>query len=244
MKKTKFLVGALVLSMGLAGTGYALWSDTLEVSSTVKTGNFDVQFVKEPTVFYKYDNDQTWNTVKDKYINIEATGKVVPQNTVQTKWEANDKLNINVEDMVPGSSVRVNVEIENLGDVAAILDSLTAIATGDDELLKAMKLGVNVYDRIADNNPDGFKDVPILENDWINLIDLKDEKTSLKIKENLTYEDGVLFVSQQQGVDNDLTLCIDLVMPEGKKGDNTTQNQQVGVALEFDFVQHLKPASN
>lgn len=42
MKKTKLLIGTMVLSMGLMGTGYAYWTKQLTVTSTVSSANFDV----------------------------------------------------------------------------------------------------------------------------------------------------------------------------------------------------------
>lgn len=43
MKNTKFLVGALVLSMGVLGVGYAAWADVLTINTTVDTASFELQ---------------------------------------------------------------------------------------------------------------------------------------------------------------------------------------------------------
>ena len=44
MKKIGLLVMALVLSMGMLGVGYAMWSETLIITGTVTTGEVDVDF--------------------------------------------------------------------------------------------------------------------------------------------------------------------------------------------------------
>ncbi len=44
MKKSKLLVGVLVASMALLGTGYAYWTDTLTIKGTVKTGELEVKY--------------------------------------------------------------------------------------------------------------------------------------------------------------------------------------------------------
>lgn len=47
MKKSKFLLGTLVLATALMGTGYAAWTDVLGVYGTVKTGQFNVEFIDD-----------------------------------------------------------------------------------------------------------------------------------------------------------------------------------------------------
>ena len=54
MKKGKFLIGAVVLSLGLLGTGYAYWTDQVSIGATVETGYLDVGLKKTGAVEYKY----------------------------------------------------------------------------------------------------------------------------------------------------------------------------------------------
>jgi predicted ribosomally synthesized peptide with SipW-like signal peptide len=46
MKKSKLLVGVLVASMALLGTGYAYWTDQLTVNATVTTGELKVVYTE------------------------------------------------------------------------------------------------------------------------------------------------------------------------------------------------------
>lgn len=49
MKKSKLLVGVLVASMALLGTGYAYWTDQLTVNATVSTGELKVVYTEGQT---------------------------------------------------------------------------------------------------------------------------------------------------------------------------------------------------
>ena len=42
--KKRLIAGALALSMVLAGTGYAYWTDSLNITTTASTGDLDVTF--------------------------------------------------------------------------------------------------------------------------------------------------------------------------------------------------------
>jgi len=44
MKKTRFLVLVLVVSIMLIGAGYAYWNETLKINTYFKAGNLDVNF--------------------------------------------------------------------------------------------------------------------------------------------------------------------------------------------------------
>jgi predicted ribosomally synthesized peptide with SipW-like signal peptide len=46
VKKIGFVVLALVIAVGALGVGYAMWSDTLTINGTVKTGTVDIDIEK------------------------------------------------------------------------------------------------------------------------------------------------------------------------------------------------------
>lgn len=56
MKKSQFIAGALALSLVLAGTGYAYWTDALHVTTKATTGDMDVKFV-DMGLYAKYSNE-------------------------------------------------------------------------------------------------------------------------------------------------------------------------------------------
>lgn len=72
MRKTnkKAIVGGiLALSMILAGTGYAYWTDTLNITTKATTGELEVTFV-DLGLYAQYDNE----TVKDGWSIVDGIG--------------------------------------------------------------------------------------------------------------------------------------------------------------------------
>ncbi|PHV70458.1 hypothetical protein CS063_10235 [Sporanaerobium hydrogeniformans] len=50
MRKSKLMIGVLVVSIALLGTGYAYWTDQLTLNSTVETGKLNVIYTAAPTL--------------------------------------------------------------------------------------------------------------------------------------------------------------------------------------------------
>lgn len=65
MKRKGFIAGILVLSMLLMGTGYAYWTDKLNITSTVDTGELKVKFL-DLAMYGQYgggDNEVGWSII-------------------------------------------------------------------------------------------------------------------------------------------------------------------------------------
>ena len=54
--RNSFIGGIVALSLVLAGTGYAYWTDTLNVTTKATTGDFGVQFV-DLGLYAQYGNE-------------------------------------------------------------------------------------------------------------------------------------------------------------------------------------------
>jgi len=65
MKRRRFIAGILVLSMLLMGTGYAYWTDKLDIKTTVSTGELKVKFLDLALYGqYDYTDDETgWSII-------------------------------------------------------------------------------------------------------------------------------------------------------------------------------------
>lgn len=61
--KKKFIAGALALSMVLAGTGYAYWTDALNITTSATTGNMDVQFMDLGLMAQYSDESAGWSII-------------------------------------------------------------------------------------------------------------------------------------------------------------------------------------
>lgn len=99
MRKMKSILGILILSIGILGTGYAYWCDTLKVEATVKTGSFDVDFGRVGVMDYC-----TEASVDGPY---------------------GDKVSINTGELVPGSWAWFNIPFINRGSNRAYLEDVT-----------------------------------------------------------------------------------------------------------------------
>lgn len=106
MKKTKFLALTLVVAVMLMGAGYAWWSDTLVINSTVKTGIMDV-------------NVQWANLHKPPYTNGEITHDensvtFTASDLYPTYYKSNDNTTYG----------RLHFSVKNEGTVPVMLDSI------------------------------------------------------------------------------------------------------------------------
>lgn len=61
--KKKMIAGAVALSMLLGGTGYAYWTNTLNIDTTATTGNMDVKFVDLGLYAQYKDSAEGWSIV-------------------------------------------------------------------------------------------------------------------------------------------------------------------------------------
>ncbi len=142
MKRSKFMIGALVLSMGLLGTGYAYWTDALQVNTTVNTGKFDMEFVAGSESVNASEDGK--NYVGQYKVTGEQVEKIADDSglvgTVITEEgkDANEVVTFTAHNLYPTASVEFNVGIKNAGTIAA---KLGTVATDDIEL----NTGGNTY---------------------------------------------------------------------------------------------------
>ena len=93
MFKKKILAGALALSLVLAGTGYAYWSDALKVTTRATTGNFDVTFVDFGLLAQYANEDDGWSIVDG--IKGEHVGYVGAEEVIEKPNNFNNISNFN-----------------------------------------------------------------------------------------------------------------------------------------------------
>jgi len=85
MKKSKFVIGVLVLAIMLMGAGYAAWSEQFTVTATVNAGEFDYTLAKEnmtpATHLYMTPTFDVDNTADSKSVTI-GLGNLYPDQDV------------------------------------------------------------------------------------------------------------------------------------------------------------------
>ncbi|MGL4344448.1 MAG: hypothetical protein ACRCTE_04555 [Cellulosilyticaceae bacterium] len=160
MKKTKFMVGALVLSMGLLGTGYAYWTDALTVGTTVSTGKFDVTFDKgvlfgEGALASEHASSKI--TVDAEKIDLEMAN-------IYPGAEAKFNYTMTNNSTIPmAGTVTVTASQEIPGATVKLYDVDTDLSyTGEGATLSAQLESVfkQAYERITPEQKD-FKDVVV-----------------------------------------------------------------------------------
>lgn len=117
MKRSKFMIGALVLSMGLLGTGYAYWTDALTINTAVTTGKLDVN-VTEGDMTFKYVDENSAMNGENAFGTLKAEG--ASENL--ERWEtapvvevAEDgtAMNIQIGNLHPGTEFRYTYTLTN-----------------------------------------------------------------------------------------------------------------------------------
>lgn len=114
MKKSKFIAGALVLSMGLLGTGYAYWTDALYVNTSVSTGSLAVDFVEvaDGAMYTATGLENEWINKGDS-----IDGMIIHTPVMVTE----DTLTWNINNLHPGAEQSVTVKFKNNGTIPARL---------------------------------------------------------------------------------------------------------------------------
>lgn len=220
MKKTKFMIGVLVLSMGLLGTGYALWTDTLAVKTTVDTGNLNIKFDNLNKVD-NYMNNKVPG-VDGTYTTFKSTAKLAEGPASGDYNNSNDQIDITINEMVPGASTQVTARMVNDGTVAARLAKITPqVKEGSIDLQKALNVEIMVYDN-------DFVPITIYKGTLKELID----KKGVTITADLFGRD-ILFVPGK--ADDDIQLGINVEI--SKDATNEIQKQAASFTVDFAFEQ-------
>ena len=135
MKRTKFLALVLVAAIALMGAGYAWWTDTLVVDSTVNTGYLDVDFTS-----YSHEPSSEWVKVADHHIKALADdGEDYPNGS-------RDNVVLTINDMYPGSYVEQTVTLTNVGTMPVNLSQIDINSDADDDILGKMHITVNDFE--------------------------------------------------------------------------------------------------
>lgn len=230
MKGTKIIVGALVLSMGLLGTGYAYWTDELQVDTTVATGKFNVDFANQPTVSVYYaDSLGTALANDNEYVKTGGTALLSDQqvDTLAATDNINDLITFDVTQLVPGVATIFETTIRNTGDVAAVLESISVTGTCAEELKEYLGVDIVAWDTTKGEN------VSILANGYVKM---KDLPSNIVISgEN---QQNVLLLNQSP--DDIITMKVKFYLM--KDATNNTQLKDATVGFKLNFGQYFQPA--
>lgn len=150
MKRIKFLVLASVVATAMMGAGYAAWTDTTVLSSTVRTGNFDMQITKATT---RTGDNQAQNEVHNWHSYDWTHAEPV-------SFDANTAV-VTFNDLYPGGMVQVDMTTKNMGTLPARLKSAKVEYVSGDRAVFNKLLAQTSWK--ADINGDGTQD------DWAHV---------------------------------------------------------------------------
>lgn len=112
MKKSRFLALMLVVAVMLMGAGYAAWTDTMEITNTVKTGHLDMHFVAEESfVLADYTRGSVAYEQRDNAVTKE-----------ENNW---DVANVLLENMYPGAQSKVTLKMVNNSTIPVGMNAIT-----------------------------------------------------------------------------------------------------------------------
>lgn len=177
MKKTKFLVLVLVVSIMLVGAGYAYWDQTLTIKNTVETGYLDVSFIG-------YDDDH-W----DDFPELCNSDLVTTNAIISPDGQS---LDFTVTNFYPGAGASLAFVVENTGTVAAKIETVTGTILNNTALANALNykfdqvvrkpiLGPLTYEAIDAVDADNVDDLAAgLTNALKNIVIQPGEKLMLR----------------------------------------------------------------
>ena len=221
MKKIKLLVLASVVATAMMGAGYAAWTDATVLSSTVRTGNFNMEITNATT---RTGDDQTRNEAHDWH-QYDWTHS---NSVVYTPTEAT----VDLKDIYPGGIVQVDMTTVNNGTIPAKLASVDLTFLGGNEaVFNALKAQTSWK---ADINGDGTQDDWEHVNNWASYKPLGEALNDLvasTTNNNLVIEPKGWFSLG----DGEEPGCITIKLDEN--AGNELQNQYCQFKITFNWEQ-------
>jgi len=235
VKRAKFLMLVLIVAIMLIGAGYAIWNEELFLTTTVRTGKFDVEITGVGT---RTGDDQRKNEAHDwhKYDwthGVKANTKVLP--------DGNSAI-VEFKDLYPGGVVQVDMKFENKGTIPAKLKGARVeLLSGNEDLFNLLRAQTTWK---ADVNGDGVKDKwAHVNQDWWTVQRALDKLVESTNKVNLVIEPGGWFTlgAESEEVEEENCILFKLHPDAG----NEYQNQYCKFKITFDWEQWAKdPTQN
>jgi hypothetical protein len=114
-KKIAATFAILIIALGIAGFAYSMWSDTLVLNGTIKTGNVDVE--------WSFNGALTNGVKGNGYVVATMTGGIV-----------GDTLTVTINNTFPGLSGWLEIDVHNKGSIPVKLYNCTGPTIGGTDL--------------------------------------------------------------------------------------------------------------
>lgn len=244
MKKSRIIASALLAGVIFIGAGYAAWTDNLNIKSTVKTGELNVEFVDTATLLnHKYPFGKELE-LGDKYVKSEV------------KMQDSKTVTVKLDNLYPGTGLLYAARFDNKGTIPAVIDRVEVKFTKDNQLLKDNLVVVGGFVQQSDKGKikDGYIFPTLKDGLFRDKIYLKDLQYNLnKMLEGKRLEPGdyitldipeelkpeivnVLDEEEIKGFNADEDNCVIMGLPS--KVGNNLKNQSAEFEIKLYFKQH------
>lgn len=212
MNNRKMIIAAIAIAIMLLGTGYAYWTETLDISNTVSTGYLDVKFIDADV--WDYDDSETFN---------HRSNLVIAHKTIAADGQS---ISLTVDNLYPGSGASLDFLVENIGTVPAKIGTVTGTVIKNQNLADALDYYVDTV-KFYNGSWQSYEIDPI-QADTVEDLALKLQETL----EDIVLDPGdklYLYRSQEHP-------GYDIVMPASITGDDF-ENEQLIFNLGLTFTQ-------
>jgi hypothetical protein len=221
MKKTRLLIAMLVCAVMLMGVGYAWWTDSVAIGSTVATGEMNVHF--ENTSGYPY-------VLASEYVEASVEAD-----------ECSKSITCEFNKLYPGAIGVIDAKIKNDSTIPVKLDKASIVVDIDAELAPHLQTYAYFFQTDANDNyidgTFGYTDIVALD----QLANALNRNTTLQ---NITLEPGdklYFGVPDEEepvyDLDNDGEKEKCIVFGVSSAAGNDTQNTSASFTLTLDWKQ-------
>lgn len=245
--KKKVIGLTLALSTMLTGAGYAFWTDTLNITNTVSTGEFNVKYVSASTGGRTDANAKAssgtidgteWGkyVFSDSYINAHSTMTQEEKDKMKTTVSEDGKsVTAFLGNLYPGSSASLNTMTKNVGTIPAMFDYADVKISGDKNLEDSLVYWISyqILNQDGSKQPwvnhyyaDGLSNYEKHLNDVLAGVRLEPDQTLLIGDEGDQLGDGYTFR-----------------LPSTVTNDNELENTKITIEIALNWKQHNADAN-
>lgn len=234
MKRTKMLALTLVVAIMLAGAGYAAWTDSYSMNTTITTGEFEVVVVGP-----KEENGGNYNPsyisnvmYKDEKMKTATTGAEVLEADIDKE---SNTATYTFKNLYPGANARTILRAQNTGTMSAVIQNVKVEVnqkkdgpTGGPELAKAIQSEYNVV-----LDPDGEKEKLASDNN-LTLNQLQ-ESLNTNLRGKVLEPGDVIQLGSEEG--DVVSDWFSFNIPVDALVDDQGEKEEIQLSIRFDFVQ-------
>jgi len=236
MKRSKLLALTLVVALMLVGAGYAAWTDRINVTSVIETGEFKVSLGSPWSWLYVTDQGT------ERFVNAEQDNAYIVGRKDPTITD--NSVEFNFKNLYPGTRAWTQWYATNIGSINAIVDDINVDieSTGGEVIENNMIVNGIIQKRVNKDTSTAVTLGSIAPN--TTLSGLEDELNRILKGVELKPNEVLFFGDKVVEGDEAAASYISFIIPTTLTGDDG-ENETVEIKITMDFVQYnLYDATN